>query len=121
MMTIASERRKKGTFIFCQHDQWNGKNKISSVYWEESGPDSPTIPLSPGFSRFCLKILNPNQYAIGMGKIAILTSVLIFWMNSFDTYTRTPNRVYLIETDIQKTLKNRMKYKIRSSTCMQIT
>ena len=26
-------------------------------------------------------------------------------MNSFDTYTRTPNRVYLIETDIQKTLK----------------
>ena len=92
MMTIASERRKKGTFIFCQHDQWNGKNKISSVYWEESSPDSPTI-------------LNPNQYAIGMGKIAILTSVLIFWMNSFDTYTRTPNRVYLIETDIQKTLK----------------
>ena len=42
-------------------------------------------------------------------------------MNSFDTYTRTLNRVYLIETDIQKTLKNRMKYKIRPSTCMQTT
>ena len=31
----------------------------------------------PGFFGFCLKIPNPNQYAIGIGKIPILTSVLI--------------------------------------------
>ena len=40
--------------------------------------DCPTILISLGFSQFCLKILNPNQYKIGMGKIPILTSVLTF-------------------------------------------
>ena len=33
----------------------------------------PTIPISSGLSQFCLKILNPDQYAIGIGKIRILT------------------------------------------------
>ena len=37
----------------------------------------PTIPISSGFSRFCLKIPNPDQYAIGIGKITIFKSVLI--------------------------------------------
>ena len=94
------ETKKGERLSFVRHDQWNGKNKISSVSWEESRPDSLTISISSGFSQFCLKIPNPNQHAIGIGKIAILTSVLIFWMNSFYTYTRTTTRIYLIETDI---------------------
>ena len=36
---------------------------------------------------------------------------------TYDTYTRTHNRVYLTETDSQNTLKNRTKCKIKSSTC----
>ena len=44
--------------------------------------DCPTIPISPGFSRFCLKILNSDQHAIRIGRIPILTSVLIF-LNEF--------------------------------------
>ena len=51
--------------------------------------DCQTIPMSSGFSRFCLKIPNPDQYAIGIGKILILTLVLILSMNSYDAYTRT--------------------------------
>ena len=94
------ETKKGEPLSFVRHDQRNGKNKISSVSWEESRPDSLTISISPGFSQFCLKIPNPNQYAIGIGEIVILTSVLIFWMNSFYTYTRTTTRIYLIETDI---------------------
>lgn len=38
-------------------------------------------------------------------------------MNSYDSYTITPNRVNLTETDIQKTY--RAKYKIKSSTCIE--
>ena len=38
----------------------------------------PTIPVFRAFSRFGLKILSPNQYVIGIGKISILTFVLIF-------------------------------------------
>ena len=40
-------------------------------------------------------------------------------MNSYDTFTRTHNRLYLTETDVQKTLKiaqNNIKI-IKSSTC----
>ena len=55
-----------------------------------------------------LENLNPDQYPI-------LTSV-IFSNEFLLTYTRTPNRVYWL-THIQKTLKNRMIYKIRLSTC----
>lgn len=29
------------------------------------------------FSQFCLKVLNPDQYAIEMGQIPFLTSVMI--------------------------------------------
>ena len=39
-------------------------------------PDCPTIPISSGLSRFCLKIPNPDQYPVGIGKIAILTFAL---------------------------------------------
>ena len=56
--------------------------------------DCPNIPVF-------LEILNPDQYAIGIG---------LFWyfqMNSYDSYTRTPNRVYSTETDILKTLKKK--------------
>ena len=49
--------------------------------------DCQTIPMSSEFSRFCLKIPNPDQYAIGIGKIPILTPALILHMNSYDTRT----------------------------------
>ena len=46
-------------------------------------PDCPTIPISSGLSRFCLKIPNPDQsYAIGIGKIPISTRVVMFSLNS---------------------------------------
>ena len=55
----------------------------------------PTILISLGFSQFCLKILNPNQYKIGMGKIPILTSVLTFQIFSWYSYnSRTSRTVY---------------------------
>ena len=40
--------------------------------------DFPTIPISSGLSRVCLKIPNPDQYAIGIRKIPISTRVVIF-------------------------------------------
>ena len=40
--------------------------------------DCPTIPILSGLSRFCLKIPNPDLYAIGIGKIPISTGVVIF-------------------------------------------
>ena len=44
----------------------------------------------------------------------ILTSVLIliFQMNTHDTYSRMRNREYLSETDIQKTLRRSTEQKI---------
>ena len=44
----------------------------------------------------------------------ILTSVLIliFQMNTHDTYSRMRNREYLPETDIQKTLRRSTEQKI---------
>ena len=41
-------------------------------------PDYPTIPILSGFFSFCLKIPNPDPYAIGKGKILILTCSYIF-------------------------------------------
>ena len=38
----------------------------------------PTIPVFRAFSRFGSKILSPNQYVIGIGKLSILTFDLIF-------------------------------------------
>ena len=54
------------------------------------------ILISSRVFRFFLKILNLDQYAIGIGKIPILASVL----NSYDTHKMTPNREYLTESDI---------------------
>ena len=45
-----------------------------------------------GLSRFCLKIPNPDQYAIGIGKIPISTRVVIFSSNS---HKRKRNAEYL--------------------------
>ena len=44
--------------------------------------DCPTIPISSEVSRFCLKIPNPDQYAIGIGKIPISTRIVILSSNS---------------------------------------
>ena len=66
------------------------------------------------------KIPSPDQYAIGIGKIPMFTSVVIFQMNSFDTYRKTSNGVYLTETVLisRKQLKKICaKYNLRSSTC----
>ena len=69
-------------------------------------PDCLTIPISSGFSWFCLKIPNPDRYAIRTGKIPILIiRFSYFQMNSQDTYTRTLN-TYSTKTDIRKTSKN---------------
>ena len=51
---------------------------ISKIQCITIDTDCSTILISLGFSQFFLKILNPNQYTIGMGKIPILTSILIF-------------------------------------------
>ena len=40
--------------------------------------DCPTITISSGLSQFCSKIPNPDQCAIGIGKIPISTRVVIF-------------------------------------------
>ena len=48
----------------------------------------PTNPISSGVPRFLLKILNPDQHAIGIGKIRIFTSVLIFLYNGRNSYDR---------------------------------
>ena len=75
-----------GAGSICWEGGWGGLVKMRespglrspevgiSVY----STDCPTIPISSAFSQFCLKILNSDQHAIGMGKIPILTSVLIF-------------------------------------------
>ena len=58
-----------------------------------------TNPISSGFSRFCLKIPNPDAYAVGIGKIPTLTCASrknkprkIFSSNSYCAcYTRWRN------------------------------
>ena len=62
--------------------------------WE----DCPSnIPISSGLSRFCLKISNTDQNAIGIGKITTFTSFcddVLFSSNSDNTYSaRIPHRV----------------------------
>ena len=48
-------------------------------------------------ATICLRIPNPDQHAIGIGKIPISTSVLYTSSNSYNTdYTRTQNRVYTV-------------------------
>ena len=42
--------------------------------------DYAPIPILPGFSQFCLKILNHDQYAIRIGKIPILTPDIFKWI-----------------------------------------
>ena len=76
-------------------------------------PDCPTIPISLGLPQFCLKILNPDQYAIRIGKMLIVTSVLSFSSNSHNTYcTKTRNCVYL--TLISKETKQEISNKIEN-------
>ena len=48
-------------------------------------------------NKLCFKIPNPDQYAIGIVKILILASVWIFQIYSYDTYTKTPNKVYILD------------------------
>ena len=52
--------------------------------------DYAPIPILPGFSQFCLKILNHNQYCNQDRKNPNF-DIWHFQMNSYDTYT--PNRV----------------------------
>ena len=54
--------------------------------------DCPSILISLGLSQFCLKIPNPYQYAIGIGKVPILTRAVIFSSNS---HKRKQNAEYL--------------------------
>ena len=62
----------------------------SSFDWRIA--ECPTIPISSGLSRFCLKIPNPDQYAIGIRKIPISSHVVIFSSNS---HKRKRNAEYL--------------------------
>ena len=72
----------------------------------------PAFLILSEFSWFCLKIWVPTNIR--------WSNILwyLWFLNQFLlTYTRTPNRVYWL-TYIQKTLKNRVIYKTRLSTCM---
>ena len=60
-------------------------------------PDcDPAIPISSGLYRCCLKIPSPAQYAIGIWKIPILTSVTIFSMKTFQSLRQKYSPVYII-------------------------
>ena len=82
--------------------------KISLVSYErKSWADCPTIPISSGLSCLFLKIPNPDQYAIGIGKIPILTRLVIFSSNSHKR-----------NSDVPKKGRNCKKYQIKLSTFM---
>ena len=40
-----------------------------TLYQTAATPECPTIPISSGLTRFCMKFPNPDQHAIGIGKI----------------------------------------------------
>ena len=55
--------------------QWTKSLHSAFVCINYLSADCPTIPISSGLPRFCLKISNLDQYMIGIGKISILTSL----------------------------------------------
>ena len=67
--------------------------------------DCPTIPILSGLSRFFLKIPNPDQYAIGIGKIPNSTRVVIF---SSNLHKRKQNAEYLtlMSWETEETARN---------------
>ena len=71
----------------------------------EFNTDCLTIPISSELSRFFLKIPNPDQYAIGIGKIQISTRVVMFSSNS---HKRKRNAEYLtlVSREIEETARN---------------
>ena len=77
--------------------------------------DYAPIPILPGFSQFCLKILNHDQYAIRIGKIPILTSDIFKWILMILIH-QTEYQSTLAENDYPENLKTRTKYKKKSST-----
>ena len=72
-------------------------------------PDCPAILISSGLSRFCLKIPNPDQYAIGVGKIPISTSVVIFSSNSHKR-KRNAEFLTLISPKTEETARNYRRF-----------
>ena len=85
-----SKKQQRNSFNLVKRKQVNEAKKVV-CRWELLN-----ILISSRVFRFFLKIPNLDQYAIGIGKIAILASVL----NSYDTHKMTPNREYLTESDI---------------------
>ena len=73
---------------------------LSTFTWVFS--DCPTILILLGLSQFCLKIPNPNQYAIRIGKIPISTRVVIFLSN----YHKRKRNVEYLTLMSQKTEEN---------------
>ena len=55
--------------------QWTKSLHSAFVCINYLSADCPTIPISSGLPRFCLKISNLDQYMIRTGKISILTSL----------------------------------------------
>ena len=74
----------------------DGKNRNS---------DCPSIPVSSRLSRFCLKIPNPNQYAIRIGKIPISTRAVIFSSNSHKS-KRNAEYLTLMSRKTEETARN---------------
>ena len=62
-------------------------------------------------SQSCLRIPNPDQYVIGIGKISILKSFLIFSNELMILIIQEHIKVVVTETDSQNTFKNRTKCK----------
>ena len=61
--------------------------------------DCPAIPMSSGFSRFCLKTPTRDQCAIGIGKIPILTPVLTGGLNVLKTKLETNDGTSNLKTE----------------------
>ena len=85
--------------------RYNEKLGVNCMKSGKSKSDRPTIPISSGLSRFCFKIPNPDQYAIGIGKIPISTLVVIFSSNS---HKRKKNAEYLtlMSRKTEETVRN---------------
>ena len=77
----------------------------------------PTVLVVSGFSRLCLKIPNPDQYTIGIGKIPILASVLFSKWILIIIINEHVIEYTLLKRISRNRNRNRTKYKIKSSTC----
>lgn len=112
--------------------QWTKSLHSAFVCINFLSADCPTIPISSGLPRFCLKISNLDQYMIRTGKISILTSLpehqilsVISW-NCFSKNYRscqkyiTKNRV-LVREATQRDKATKGPLSLRSAILMVLS